>query len=373
MTGSRLALARTSAHRGLVAGIALTVAVSVAVLCGLSGWVSLDTRAALRAAFADEAEAYAQVQTRVADDADAQDAAAAELFGRLFGDAAAIERGEVGEAGTDTARVTWRVTPDAEVLDAGRLVRLSRGVEALPDAFRASAAAVQGSEDSGDLGEALAAARTGVAAAAAIAPVPLALVAVLAWFAVLELSRLLGAARGREAVLLRARGLSRRQSAVLTLAESIGVAVAAAAVGFAGAVGLLAARDSLAGAEAALNTWPLALVATAASALTLGLQSERSAHSAGAPAAGAGRIGRAATGGAAVLLVLAAAVFAGQALSTRDLAPDDPWRIAVLALAPTLGVAAVAVLSVLLFGPVARAMSNLAAARPAVSPACTGT
>ncbi|HEX5859125.1 MAG TPA: hypothetical protein VFY91_13560, partial [Microbacterium sp.] len=179
MTGSRLALARTTAYRGLAASIALTVAVSVAVLCGLSAWVSLDTRTALRAAFAEEADSYAQVQTRVADDQATQDAAAAALFDRLFGDAASIERRITGEEGADTARVAWRITPDASNLDAGRLVRLGRGVEALPDAFRASDAAVRGSEDSGDLGEALAAARTGVAAAAAIAPVPLWLVAVL--------------------------------------------------------------------------------------------------------------------------------------------------------------------------------------------------
>jgi len=75
MSAAPLGLARTRAHLGLVMGIAVTIALSVALLCGLSAWIALDTRAALRAAFADDAESFAMVQTRVAADPTAQNAA----------------------------------------------------------------------------------------------------------------------------------------------------------------------------------------------------------------------------------------------------------------------------------------------------------
>ncbi|MGC5171861.1 FtsX-like permease family protein [Microbacterium sp. DT81.1] len=367
MTATRLALVRVGAYRSLLAGIAITVAMSVALLCGLSAWVAVDTRHALRAAFADEATSYAQVQTRIADDRTSQNAAADALFADLFGDAARIQRTDVGEG--DSTRVAWRITPRADLLDPGRLARLSSGVDALPDAFRASDAAVQGSEDSGDLAEALDAAAIGVAAASAIAPVPVALVAVLAWFAVLELSRLLGAARGRESVLLRARGLSRRQLSVLTTAESAGLALLATALGLGTAAAVLAVRDGGPGIAAALAGWPLAVAAAVTFALTLGLQGARAARQAGTARAGAGRIGRAATSGAAVLLVLAAGVFVWQALSSRGAAPDDSWHAIALAIAPALGVAAVAVLAVLMFAPAARVVAVAAARRVGFSPA----
>lgn len=365
MAAARLAGARTRARAALIASIGVTIALSVALLCALAAWISLDTRTALRDAFAD-GSSFAQVQTRVADDVAGQDAAAAELFDGLFGDAAIIERIDVGEG--DSARVAWRITPDASRLDVDRLERLVGGVEVLPERFRESDAAVQGSEDSGDLGEALGTANVGVGAAASITPVSLALVGVLAWFAVFELARLLGASRGREAALLRARGQSRGQSLGLTAAESAGVAVVSTVLGFASAAGVFAVRDGMPGVRAVIDAWPIAAVALGVLALTLGLQSARAAERAGSARAGAGRVARAATLGAGVLVVLAAAVSVWQLVATRGAAPDDPWRVLVTALAPTLGVAAVAVLAVLLFGPAAAAIAAASAGRRGVSP-----
>jgi len=367
MGSARLSAARTWAHGALVASIALTIAVSVALLCALTAWIALETRAALREAVAGE-DRYALVQTRVADDTGAQDAAADALFTSLFADAAEVERIELGEPGSDTARVAWRITPSVDLLDQARLERLRRGVAALPEAFRSSDAAVQGSLAGGDLGAALDEASLGITATTAIAPVPLALVGVLAWFAVLELSRLLGGARGRESALLRGRGLSRSQAAVLTGGEAAAVAVAAAGVGFGGALAGFALAGGMPGVAAVAGTWPLALGAILVLAPTMGLQAARAARAAGSAHAAAGRTGRAATAGAAVLIVLAAAVALWQAGATRDLAPDDRWRVLVMAVAPTLGVAAVAVLAIVVFAPLSAIVARAGGARPGVSP-----
>ncbi|KRA25513.1 hypothetical protein ASD65_14615 [Microbacterium sp. Root61] len=369
VSAARLGAKRTTARLGLVGSIAFTIAVSVALLCGLLAWISLDSRDALDGAIpaADEVGGWAQVQTRIADDTDAQDAAASALFDQLFGDTADIERMLVGEPGSDAERVAWRITPHRATLDGAAVLRLDQGVTALSTAFRESDAAVQGSESSGSLGVSLDSAAQGVRASAAIAPVPVAIAGILAWFAVLELGRLLGAARGREAGLLRARGLSRGQSASLSFTESAAIVAAATVVGFGVALGLLALRPG--GAATVLTTWPLALGLLVVLTATLAIAQARAARIASSARASAGRAAQAASIGVAALVVLGAAVLVWQSVSLRSLPSDDPWRVGVTALAPTFGVAAVGILAVLLFAPLATTVAAVAGRSPGLSPA----
>lgn len=363
----RLLRARTAASRGVLASILAAIVVASILVCGLSAVAQLQLRAAVRAAVPapDAPEGWLQLQTRPADDAGAQDAAASALFADVLGDTAVVERLEIGEPGSDLERVAWRVTPDVDTLGPDTIELLSSGLDRLPDAFRESDAAERGAAVSGALPAAVSEVATGARAATALLPVPLIVLGVLAWFAVLQLARLLGLSRGREAALLRARGQSAAQSTVLAAGESTIVALAGVTLGWAVTLAVVPALPGGAGGfAAAVATWPLALVAVAVAAATLAVGQLRAARRAMGAEAAAGRVARAATPAAGVLLVVVAGVLVWQART----AGSGTWGAVVTTLAPALGVAAVALLSVLLFGPVAALVAALAARWRGVSP-----
>ncbi len=363
----RLIRARTRASRGVLASILAAIVVSTALLCGLSAVADLQLRAAVRAAVpdADVPEGWLQLQTRPAADAAAQDAAADALFDEVLGDTAVVERLELGDPGTDFERVAWRITPDPDRLGPDSIERLAAGLDRLPAAFRDSGAEERGASVSGGLAASVAEVAVGARAATALLPVPLIVLGVLAWFAVLQLARLLGLSRGREAALLRARGLSGRQSAMLAGGESAAVAVAGAALGWIVGLVLVPALPGGAGVlPAAVATWPLALLLVLVAASTLAIGQLRAAGRARGSDAAAGRVARAATPAAGILLVVVTGVVIWQARTS----PSGVWGIVVATLAPALGVAAVALLAVLLFGPVAALVALLAGRARGISP-----
>jgi hypothetical protein len=363
----RLLRARAGSARGALLSIAAAVCVSALLLCGLSTLAEVQLRDAVRAAVPEASvpEGWLQFQTRPAQDADAQDAAASALFSDVLGDAATVERLTVGEPGTDLERVVWRVTPNPDTLGPRAVDRLASGLEQLPEEFRSSDAAERGASVSGGLADAVVEVAAGARAASALLPVPLVVLGVLAWFAVLQLARLLGLSRGRETALLRARGLSRGQSLALAFGESALVAVVGVGLGWAVAVGVapLLSADSAAVA-AAIDTWPLALGMTAVAALTIAIAQLRATRRASRADAAAGRAARAATPAAGVLLIVVAGVLIWQARES----PSGAWGVAVATLAPAMGMAAVAVLSVLLFAPAAALLAGVAARGRGVSP-----
>lgn len=365
---SRIILARVRSRAGLIAGIAAAIALSMGLVCGVFAATHLETTAAIRAAMPapDGPDGWLQLQTRPAADREAQDAAAEDLFARYVGDVGVVQRVLLGEPGSDLERVAWRVIPDSESLDADAVQTLARGLADLPAAFRESDAAESGGLASGGLPDAVATVAQGVRAAAAMAPVPLAILAVLAWFAVLQLARLLGISRGREAVLLRARGLAPAQAVPLAMGEAVAVTIAGGIVGLGAAAAWLASAWGPSGILTLASAWPLALGGAAALAATLTVGQLRASLAAERTDSAAGRIARAASPGAAMLLVLVAAVLIWQARASATI--GDTWGTAVTTLAPTVGIAAVAVLAVLLFGPLSTAIARAAARRPRLAP-----
>jgi len=367
---SSLVRARLRSRVGLAASIAAAIAVAIGLLCGLPAAAELASTASVRAGVPgpETADGWLQVQTRPADDADAQDAVARSVIERILGGDVEVETVRLGEPGTDLERVGWRITPAAEALNADRIDALARGLAAVPDALGASEAAEIGTLASGGLPGAVADVAAGVSAAAAIAQVPLVILAVLAWFAVLQLARLLGAVRGRETRVLTARGLSLRQDAALSAIEATAIVLAGSVAGVAGAAGAIAAAWGAAGLAALPETWVRTLVAAVVLGMTLVVAQLRGARAAARADSAAGRIARAASPGIAVLLVVLGAVLVWQA---GQLAPGarDTWTAVITVLAPTVGIAAVALLSIILFGRVSALVARAAARREPVTPA----
>lgn len=355
--------ARLRSRLGLGALIALAVAAGVALVCGLSAASAVVSSGAVRDAVpaADQPGGWVLVTTGRGSDAAAQDAAASAVFTRLFGDTMTVSDA-LAESDRDRA---WRLAPARQALDIETAPLVSAGLSALPEAFRSSDAAVAGSIVTGTLPEVMDDVAAGARSARAIAPVPVALAAVLAWFAVLQLARLLGSSRGREAALLRTRGLSPAQLTALAVGESAIIAVAGGGVGFAAVVaaGLLVPG----GVSAVLATWPFAVAATILSWATLAIGQARAARDAGRAAALAGRVARAASPAAAALLVIIGGVVVW--LVASGSATEDAWSALLTTAAPTLGIAAAAVLAVLVFGPLSAVVAHLAGNGRRLAPA----
>lgn len=365
---TRLLTARTRSSAAVLVSILAAVLGSALLLCGLAALASLELRDAVRTAVPDPATAdgWLQVQTRPADDTAGQDAAADAVFAGILGDDARIERLMIGEPGTDLERVAWRITPDPDALGLESVTRLADQLARVPEAFRESDAAVTGSSASGGLASALRDIADGARAASALLPVPLVVLGVLAWFAVLQLARLLGLSRGREAALLRARGLSAGQAAALSTGES--TVLAALGTGLAwGALVALAAVIRPEAAPVVASTWPLAVAVFVGAAVTAALAQSQAARQATRAASAAGRIARAASPAVGVVLVVVGAVLVWQAQVTST--GGDTWALIVATLAPAFGVAAVAVLAVLLFGPVSALLAVAAARSRGLAPA----
>ena len=370
VSAGRLVRSRLRSRVGLAASIAAAIAVAIGLLCGLPAAAAMASAASIRSAIPDAQRpaGWLQVHTRPATDAAAQDDAARTVIAGLLADDVRIETVRVGEPGSDFERVAWRLTPAPEALNADGVERLARGLARVPEAIRESDAAQGGIVASGGLADAVEDVSVGAIAAAAITPVPIVILAVLAWFAVLQLARLLGASRGRETRVLVARGLSARQDAALAAIETVAIMTAGTLAGVAGAVGAVAAAWGPAGIGALTRTWPLVVVAATVLAATLLVSQLRGAKVAAGADSVAGRIARAASPGVAVLLVLVGAVLVWQAAQLAAGA-RDPWSVAVTVLAPTVGIAGVAVLAVILFAPLSALVARAAARGAAVTPA----
>lgn len=364
VSAARLQRRRTRSRAGSLVALALTVAVVIGLGCGLLAASVLAGQDSIRAALpgADAPEGYLQVQTRPADDRQAQDDAAAALIDDVLGDTARVERLTVGESGTDFERVAWRITP-APDLTTQSVQRLAAGLQRLPDQFRASPAAQGGSLSTGSLTDAVAGLADAARATAAILPVPIALLAVLGWFAALQLARLLGMSRAGETRLLQARGLSRGQHAGLVAGDAVLVTTIGAVLGGVFAAAALAVMWGDAGIAQLALTWPAALAGAAVLVATIA-----AGQYGRAPRPASGRVARAASPALTVLLLAVAAVLVWQATTTPGTAWDT-WSVTVTMLAPTLGVAAIAVAALAVFGPLAAVVARQAARGRGLSPA----
>lgn len=365
----RLAFAarRAGARAGILIALAVTVAAGVGLGSGLAAGGPLATSDVIAATLpgADAPEGWLQIQTRPAADPAAQRAAGAEVIRDIVGDDAIIEEASVGEAGTDFERVAWRLHPAATALTPEGVDRLSRALPRVLPAVRSSDAAEGGAIATGGLVEAVDAVAAAARTTSAISPMPIALFAVLAWFAVLQLARLLGTFRVREADLLGARGLSVGQSAILAAAEGAVVAALGAVVGAAAAGVGLAALWPGEGLASLGGLWPVIVLAAAVAASTVALAQSAAARS--GRAASTGRGVRAASLPLAVLLIAAAAVLIWQAATTTATG-WDAWTVAVTILAPTVGTAALAVIALVLFGPISALAASAAARSRGVAP-----
>jgi hypothetical protein len=358
---------RAGARAGILLALVITVAGGVGLSAGLGAGSPLSTSDVIRDTLPgpDVPEGWLQVQTRPAADRDVQRDAGTVVLEDMLGDDVLIETLIVGEAGTDFERAAWRITPAPAALTPAGLDRLARSLPRVLTEFRSSEAAEGGAIVTGGLVEAVAAVADAARATSAILPIPIALLCVLAWFAVLQLSRLLGSFRLREAQLLRARGLSPLQSAVLASAEGGVVAVLGVAVGVLAAGAVLAVLWPEAGVAALVALWPLWIAALLGVAVTVAAAQTAAAR--GGRTAAAGRVARAASPALAVLLVAVAAVLVWQAATT---AADgwDAWTVIVTILAPTVGTAALAVIALVVFGPLTALAASLAARARGMSP-----
>ena len=263
----------------------------------------------------------------------------------------------------DTPFVRWTVQPDAGALEPDDLTRLADAATTLQSTLRTPEVEVRGVTVDGDLAPTAAAAARNLATARALNVVPLMLLLGVSAVAVMQLARLLAAARTGEVEVFVARGASRRQVVLWTAVEAAGVTLVGAGAGSLLAVAVLQAVPAgpaqAAGAVAtgALVGLGVLTALTGVSIHQVRVVSDRRAVD---------RSGRTRTVAAlgALVLTLAAATLAwwqlrryGSPLVTD---PDGTLRSDLLAgAAPTLLLAACAVVATALLGPLSRAVEGL--------------
>ncbi|ANS79029.1 putative membrane protein [Serinicoccus hydrothermalis] len=261
--------------------------------------------------------------------------------------------------------VRWPVRPDADAITPDDLSVLASGAENLRSELRdVEGLTVRGVQVEGDLAPTAGQAATNLATARALGVVPLSVLVLVTGLAVVQLARLLATTREPQAQLLVARGATRRQLLLSTLAESLVVTVLGAAVGtLLARLGLLLVPGSEGAtarvvAAGALTLLGVALVLTAVAWLQAG-------RLAGGQAI-ADRSGRAraATALATLVLVLGAAALSWWQLrragSPLTRAEDGTLGTDLVAgAAPALLLAAAAVVAVALLGPLSRAVELL--------------
>ncbi|WP_022923255.1 FtsX-like permease family protein [Serinicoccus marinus] len=261
--------------------------------------------------------------------------------------------------------VRWPVQPDADAVTPDDLRVLATGAETLRAELReVEGLTVRGVQVEGDLAPTAGQAATNLATARALGVVPLSVLVLVTGLAVVQLARLLATTREPQAQLLVARGATRGQLLLSTLAESLAVTVLGAVAGtlLARLVLLLVpgsegatTRVVLAGALTLLGV-ALALTAIA------WLQARRLAG--GQVVADRSGRARAATALATLVLVLGAAGLSWWQLrragSPLTRGPDGELGTDLVAgAAPALLLAAAAVVAVALLGPLSRAVELL--------------
>lgn len=142
---------------------------------------------------------------------------------------------------SDPPFVQWTILPDADQLQPDDLAPLADTAATLKATLDTDAVAVRGLTVEGDLAPTAERAAGNLATARALNVVPLIVLFGVCVIAVLQLARLLAAARTGELEVLLARGASRRQVIGWTALEALAVAVVAAALGIALALAVLRA------------------------------------------------------------------------------------------------------------------------------------
>lgn len=273
-----------------------------------------------------------------------------------------VDPGAAGEL-VDAPFVRWTVQPDAREIQPDDLAHLASAAESLRSSLKTPEVEVRGVTVDGDLAPTAATAATNLATANALGVIPLSVLALVTLLSVVQLARLLSTTREAQAQLLVARGATRAQVLVSTLAESAVVTVLGSTFGGLIAWGVLRAVPAGSGQTAtvlqvAAVTGLAVLVVLAAVAV---LQARR--LTAGGTADLSGRT-RAATALATLVLVLGAAGVAwwqlgrtGSPLVTRE---DGTLGTDLVAgAAPALLLAAAAVVAMALLGPLGRLVEAL--------------
>lgn len=156
--------------------------------------------------------------------------------------------GEVGplvvpESGTthfgDTPFVQFTVQPDAEKVLPADMPRLAAVAGALDNSLRTPDVEVRGVTVEGDLAPTAEAASRNLATARALNLVPVTLLLLVSLIAIVQIARLQAEARSGEVELMVARGASRGQLLTWSIIESVAVAVLAAVLGTAVALGVM--------------------------------------------------------------------------------------------------------------------------------------
>ena len=268
------------------------------------------------------------------------------------------------EALPDTPLVTFTLAPDPDRVTAADLAPFVAGLTGLNATVRDAGLAPGGLEQSGDLADTAQALQNGYLAVLGLAPVALALVAIVSGVTMALIVRLLVEFRRAETIQLRARGASARWLVRAAVVEIVAVATPASAIG-----GLIAwvVAAAIAGDTPPLEAvaLPTALVVVVAVVTTF-LTARRDATTPVTrdSAQSSGRATSALGWGAVVLVSLAAAVAVWQFLGFDSDAAAGPDPAAVLA--PALTLVALASIALMAFSPAARALERRVAAAPGI-------
>jgi hypothetical protein len=267
----------------------------------------------------------------------------------------------------------WTITPDASQLNPDDLARLQSAIAGLDAAIDDTDGIDTGGVlYSGALAPTLADLDRGIAAVNAVAPIPVILVLTLGWIALVQLARLLAIARAVETTLLRARGTALSQFTLLTAAEAGAIGVIGSALGMGFALAITAVASGPGAATTVLGNWPTAVAAATASVVVFCVTVWRAARAGLSAAAASGRATKAATIGAIIIVMVAAALSVWQLRlygSPLITAADGTTRVDPIAmLAPALALAAGAVVGLAVFAPTAALGERLAAVGRALTP-----
>ena len=262
-----------------------------------------------------------------------------------------------------TPFVQFTVQPDAERVLPADMPRLAAVAGHLDASLRTPEVEVRGVTVEGDLAPTAATASRNLATAQALNLVPVTLLLLVSLIALVQIARLQAQARSGEVELLIARGAARRQVLGWSVIEAVAVAVLAAVLGTAAALGvmrLVPAGDLQTGVV--LRTGVLAGLAILASLVIVAVLQVRTLASRTATDR-SGRTRTVAALGTVVLTVGAAAVAwwqlhrYGSPLVTNS---DGSLRTDLVAgAAPALLLAAAAVLATMVLGPLGRFVETL--------------
>ncbi|AYG02271.1 hypothetical protein [Gryllotalpicola protaetiae] len=363
-----IAARRVRAHSALFAALACVCALLAGLGVGLVGHLDSAALDGVRSGIGGLSGAQAELRFDApkADDTAKQSARAEAIIAReLRHGRSSVPVTVTRTTPADDDDFIWTVRADASRIAPADLPVLARAGSRIHSAMLDDdAVGAQGVEKSGSLDSQAKALAARVAPLAGIQPVPLLLVAAIGLVTLAELARLLDGVRLRETALLRSRGASAARVGRTTAVEALVVAGLGAVIGAGAATELLLVFGEHPLGWSLLGAIVLAVVA-AAVALVAGVayNSARLAFRRDT-VDDSGRVRRLAAPGLVVLLVAAAGLslwrylqFGSPLSPTSTGAAVDP--IAVLA--PALCLAAVAVLCLAVFPPVARGLESAGA------------